>query len=65
MENTKVQNIIGHRVIEAMDFLEEMGFDMRIIREDNVDFILTQDMMLNRINVEVKNDIVVQIDGIY
>jgi hypothetical protein len=55
-------SIIGMTVPQAEHTLQKRGLTLRMIMEDGIPFMLTQDFRPDRMNVEVKNGKVVRID---
>lgn len=53
------EEIIGLDVSTAVDMIEEAGCKHRIEHEDGQSFMLTMDVRMDRINLSVKNGIVV------
>ncbi len=61
----KLRPIIGMRVIDAIEYLDDTQLECRIIKEDGVTHNLTQDLNENRVNIIVVSDKVDKIDGLY
>ena len=53
--------IIGLDIINASRRLKAVNYTLRVVRKDGDNFIVTMDFCSNRINVSVKNDVIVEL----
>jgi hypothetical protein len=53
------EEIIGLDVHTAVDMLEEAGLTYRIEHEDGQSYMLTMDVRMDRINLSIKNGMVI------
>ncbi len=53
-----IEYLIGKSIEEARLVCVESNRDFRVVREDSTQYIITMDLRLNRINVEVDNGII-------
>lgn len=53
--------VIGKGRQQAIDLLEEREIEYRFIRSDNTRFVVTDDLVLNRFNLEADNGIITNI----
>lgn len=51
--------LIGLTKQEASTICKSNGFTMRVTQKDDVNYIVTCDLRFDRINIELKNDLVV------
>ena len=61
----QAREIRGMSVPGATAFAKQRGCTLRVVRIDGVDQVITEDFSLDRVNVIVRDDRVVGIDGIY
>lgn len=64
MGKPHVNEIIGMRVDEATKHLSKHDMTLRIIEEDGISKMVKYGIDMNRVNVFVKNGIVVNLDNI-
>ena len=57
--------IRGMTVPDAAAFVEQRGCTLRVVRIDGVDQVITEDFSLSRVNVIVRDALVIGIDGFY
>ena len=58
------EELVGLTVSEAQARATELGWTIRVVREDGVDLVATDDYSPTRVNVETTDDVVVRIVGI-
>jgi YD repeat-containing protein len=63
MENEDIVGIVGMTVDNAKVLLASRGKVLRVTMEDGEAYMVTWDLQLNRVNVEVKDGKVVRISG--
>ncbi|MFN8112614.1 MAG: hypothetical protein U0R51_05385 [Solirubrobacterales bacterium] len=61
----RAREIRGMTVPDAKAYAKQRGCMLRVVRVDGVDQVITEDFSLDRVNVIVRDDRVVGIDGIY
>ena len=55
------QHYIGQEKVKVFQMLRDENRSFRLVREDDRHFIVTQDIVFTRFNLEVENNIVVNI----
>lgn len=59
----KIEEKVKGKVIEkAREIARDEGYDIRIVKQDNESYGVTCDFRFNRINVIIKNNIIVHVD---
>lgn len=56
--------ILGLTIEEANESLKNLQYFVREVKQDNINLICTDDMIMNRINVETKGNKIVKIHSI-
>lgn len=52
--------LIGENKFQAKRIAKYNGYEFRIVREDGVDYAITDDFKINRVNVELINDKIIK-----
>ena len=53
-----MEKLIGKKLEEAITDIKGNGLTPRVVREDNKNHIITMDLRMDRVNLEVDNGIV-------
>ncbi len=56
--------VVGKTEAEANAYLESNGLEMRVVHEDGVSLVVTDNLRSNRVNVHTVNGVVTAIHGI-
>ena len=59
------RDLLGRNVPTAKDRAQEENCEVRVVKRDGKDRLITDDLRNNRINVVVRNDRVKRIRGVY
>lgn len=51
-----LESIIGKSLKEGIELVKSNGFSVRVTREDDERFFVTQDLRFDRINLEIDNE---------
>jgi hypothetical protein len=51
-----LEGIIGKSLKEGIELVKSNGFSVRVTREDDERFFVTQDLRFDRINLEIDNE---------
>lgn len=62
---TLKSSIVGMSDIDAIMFLQTADYDMRIVKENNIDISHTKEIDDKRINVAINENVVTEIIGIF
>jgi len=54
--------LIGLTETEAMELSISTGFPFRVTRKDNINYVITCDYQIFRINVEIDNNLVTKVN---
>lgn len=62
MKEFDINTIIGKTKEEAKEIINNHGYKFRITSENDINYIITTDFRSDRINVDLKNNIVINFD---
>lgn len=60
-----IEKFKGINIGDAQEFAMSFDLRVRVVKIDGEPCIITADFRTDRINVEVENDIITEVDGIY
>jgi hypothetical protein len=58
-------DIVGKSLGQAKKYLLPSGMILRVVKQDGIEFYVTQDYRTDRVNVDVMKGIIVGIRGVY
>jgi rRNA processing protein Krr1/Pno1 len=59
-DDTFEKSLIGKTKEEAQEICEKAGYECRLTQEDESIYVITMDLRSDRINIVVKNNIVIE-----
>jgi hypothetical protein len=62
MEETILESLIGMTTEDGIIFCDENNYDVRVVREDYNNSVITSDLCLYRVNLEIDNGIITKYD---
>ncbi len=57
-----LESLIGLNIETASELCKENDYQVRIVREDSVNYVITMDFRFDRINLEIDNDVITKCD---
>jgi hypothetical protein len=63
VRGTIMRDLVGKSVAEADRICADNGLTLRVVREDEIEYGVTMDYKTDRVNIVVKNGIVVAVNG--
>ena len=57
----KFRKLLGKTYQEANPIAQQLGFTLRVVKEDNCCHVVTADYYENRLNVSVTNNVIIEI----
>jgi len=64
MENIDIncEDYVGLTLDDAIKLAKKNDLEFRTVKKDNIDYIITCDLHLDRLNFKVKNNIIIECD---
>jgi hypothetical protein len=59
-----MEKVIGMREEDAIVYLASQKMVLRVIRQDGVDYMVTDDYRIDRVNVEINKGVITAFTGI-
>lgn len=59
MNTFKSNTLVGKSKEVALDIIQSNGYTARVVAEDSTSYMVTMDIRMNRVNLQLRNNIVI------